>query len=94
MMNAYKIVEDCSYIVQASLLSPLPLFRSYSPCSAELISTAYQPWYSIFLSQRNSHSRLISRRNSLSNRAILTRFCIHGGAGAAPRYNSVQTSLL
>jgi hypothetical protein len=35
---------------------------------AELISMAYQPWYSVFLSQQNSHSRLISRRNSLPNR--------------------------
>jgi hypothetical protein len=39
------------------------------PCSAEFISTVYQPWNSIFLSQQNSHSRLISRRNSLPNRA-------------------------
>jgi hypothetical protein len=46
------------------------LVRSHSPCSAELISMAYQPWYSIFLSQQNSHSRLISRRNSLPNRVI------------------------
>jgi hypothetical protein len=42
----------------------------YWPCSAALISTAYQPWYSVFLSQQNSHSRLISCRNSLPNRVI------------------------
>jgi hypothetical protein len=34
----------------------------YSPCSAELISTAYQPWNSVFLSQQNSHSRLIIKK--------------------------------
>jgi hypothetical protein len=43
-------------------------FSKQSPCSAELISTAYQPWNSVFLSQQNSHSRLISRKNSLPNR--------------------------
>jgi hypothetical protein len=32
------------------------------PCSAELISTAYQPWNSVFLSQQISHSRLISQK--------------------------------
>jgi hypothetical protein len=41
------------------------------PCSAELISTAYQPWNSIFLSQQISHSRLISQKNSLPNRASI-----------------------
>jgi hypothetical protein len=41
------------------------------PCSAELISTAYQPWNSVFLSQQNSHSRLISQKNSLPNRAVV-----------------------
>jgi hypothetical protein len=46
-------------------------FKKNSPCSAALISTAYQPWYSIFLSQQNSHSRLISRRNNLPNRVII-----------------------
>jgi hypothetical protein len=40
------------------------------PCSAELISTAYQPWNSIFLSQQISHSRLINQKNSLPNRAV------------------------
>jgi hypothetical protein len=30
--------------------------------SAELISTAYQPWNSIFLSQQNNHSRFISQK--------------------------------
>jgi hypothetical protein len=30
------------------------------PCSAELISTAYQPWNDVFFSQQNSHSRLIT----------------------------------
>jgi hypothetical protein len=44
------------------------LNRNQSPCSAELIRTAYQPWNSVFLSQQNSHSRLISRKNSLPNR--------------------------
>jgi hypothetical protein len=47
------------------------LCGNHSPCSAELISTAYQPWNSVFLSQQNSHSRLISRRNSLPNRVIM-----------------------
>jgi hypothetical protein len=32
------------------------------PCSAELISTTYQPWNSVFLSQQISHSRLISQK--------------------------------
>jgi hypothetical protein len=43
------------------------------PCSAELISMAYQPWNSVFLSQQISHSRLISqkkKKNSLPNRAV------------------------
>jgi hypothetical protein len=35
-----------------------------TPCSAELISTAYQPWNSIFLSQQISHSRLISQKTA------------------------------
>jgi hypothetical protein len=43
--------------------------KNLSPCSAELISTAYQPWNDVFLSQQNSHSRLISQKNSLPNRA-------------------------
>jgi hypothetical protein len=42
----------------------------FPPCSAELISTAYQPWNSVFLSQQISHSRLISQKNSLPNRAF------------------------
>jgi hypothetical protein len=45
--------------------------NSHSPCSAELISTAYQPWNSVFLSQQISHNRLISQKNSLPNRAIV-----------------------
>jgi hypothetical protein len=36
--------------------------KKCSPCSAELISTAYQPWNSVFLSQQISHSRLISQK--------------------------------
>jgi hypothetical protein len=48
--------------------------KNIFPCSAELISTAYQPWNSIFLSQQNSHSRLISRRNSLPNRVLILTF--------------------
>jgi hypothetical protein len=32
------------------------------PCSAELISTAYQLWNSVFLSQQISHSRLIKKK--------------------------------
>jgi hypothetical protein len=36
----------------------------YSPCSAELVSTAYQPWNSVFLSQQISHSRLISQKTA------------------------------
>jgi hypothetical protein len=47
-----------------------------SLCSAALISTAYQPWYSVFLSQQNSHSRLISRRNILPNEMNAIRYCI------------------
>jgi hypothetical protein len=43
-------------------LSVLPFGGSQSPCSAELISTAYQPWNSVFLSQQISHSRLISQK--------------------------------
>jgi hypothetical protein len=39
------------------------------PCSLELISPAYQSWYNIFLSQQNSISRLIGRRNHHPNRA-------------------------
>jgi hypothetical protein len=35
-----------------------------SPCSAELISTAYQPWNSIFFSQQISHSRLINKKKT------------------------------
>jgi hypothetical protein len=48
--------------------------RKYSPCSVALISTAYQLWYSVFLSQQNSHSRLISRKNSLPTRVM--RNCV------------------
>jgi hypothetical protein len=44
------------------------------PCSAELISTAYQPWNSVFLSQQISYSRLISQKNSLPNRPIVFFF--------------------
>jgi hypothetical protein len=36
--------------------------HQHAPCSAELISTAYQPWNSVFLSQQISHSRLISQK--------------------------------
>jgi hypothetical protein len=32
------------------------------PCSAELISTAYQSWNSVFFSQQISHSRFISKK--------------------------------
>jgi hypothetical protein len=45
--------------------------ENFFPCSAELISTAYQPWNSAFLSQQISHSRLISQKNSLPNRAFV-----------------------
>jgi hypothetical protein len=38
--------------------------QTRSTCSAELISTAYQPWNSVFLSQQNSHSRLISKKKT------------------------------
>jgi hypothetical protein len=49
-----------------------------TPCSAELISTAYQPWNSVFLSQQISHSRLISQKNSLPNRAkIYATLALH-----------------
>ena len=41
-----------------------------SPCSLDRISHAYQPWYSVFLSQQNSISRLISHRNDQANRMI------------------------
>jgi hypothetical protein len=37
---------------------------SCAPCSAELISTAYQPWNNVFLSQQISHSRLISHKTA------------------------------
>jgi hypothetical protein len=40
------------------------LDKRYSPCSAELISTAYQPWNSVFLSHQISHSRLISQKTA------------------------------
>jgi hypothetical protein len=35
-----------------------------SLCSAELISTAYQPWNSVFLSQQISHSRFINKKTA------------------------------
>jgi hypothetical protein len=35
--------------------------------SALLAGTAYQPWYTIFLSQQNSTNRFISRRNHQPN---------------------------
>jgi hypothetical protein len=38
------------------------LEQHQSLCSAELISTAYQPWNSVFLSQQISHSRLIRKK--------------------------------
>jgi hypothetical protein len=34
------------------------------------LKNAYQPWYSVFLSQQNSHSRLINCKNSLPNRVV------------------------
>jgi hypothetical protein len=43
----------------------------FTLCSAELISTTYQPWNSVFLSQQISHSRLISQKNSLPNMALV-----------------------
>jgi hypothetical protein len=33
----------------------------------KLISLAYQPWYNVFLSQQNSISRFISRKNHQPN---------------------------
>jgi hypothetical protein len=39
-----------------------------SPCLLELISPAYQAWYSIFFSQQNSISQLIGHRNHPANR--------------------------
>jgi hypothetical protein len=36
----------------------------FFPCSAELISTAYQPWNNIFFSQQISHSWLISQNTA------------------------------
>jgi hypothetical protein len=48
-----------------------------TPCSLKLISTAYQPWYSVFLSQQNSISRLISHRNHQSNRTYRLRVSAH-----------------
>jgi hypothetical protein len=45
--------------------NPLFLYlHSFSSCSAELISTAYQPWNSVFFSQQISHSRLISQKTA------------------------------
>jgi hypothetical protein len=38
--------------------------NKWTLCSAELISTAYQPWNSVFLSQQISHSRLISQKTA------------------------------
>jgi hypothetical protein len=57
-------------LARKDLLAVLLLFAHgiYSSCSAELISTAYQPWNSVFLSQQISHSWLISQKNSLPNR--------------------------
>jgi hypothetical protein len=43
------------------------------PCSAELISTAYQPWNSVFLSQQISHSRLISKKTACRIGPMLLR---------------------
>ena len=40
-------------------------------CSLELISLAYQSWYIVFLSQQNSISRLISRRNHQPNSSYI-----------------------
>jgi hypothetical protein len=46
------------------LIAVAAMDLAYSPCSAELISTAYQPWNSVFLSQQISHSRLISQKTA------------------------------
>jgi hypothetical protein len=51
--------------------------KEHAPCSAELISTTYQPWNSIFLSQQISHSRLISQKNSLPNRPMVSSCIVH-----------------
>jgi hypothetical protein len=47
------------------------LLKKNYPCSAELISTAYQPWNNVFLLQQISHSRLISQKSSLPNRTLV-----------------------
>jgi hypothetical protein len=39
----------------------------WSTCSLEFISTVYQLWYNIFLSQQNNISRLIRRKNHQPN---------------------------
>jgi hypothetical protein len=70
MMKFDRSVQCSATVLYTTVLSSdhLPLdVNKFTPCSAELISTAYQPWNSVFLSQKNSHSRLISRRNSLPN---------------------------
>jgi hypothetical protein len=65
-VTCYRASSFCMNKFVAALHTPFrpyPIlypFSHYSLCSAELISTVYQPWNSVFLSQQNSHSRLIS----------------------------------
>jgi hypothetical protein len=49
------------------------ILQVYSPCSAELIRTAYQPWNSVFLLQQISHSRLISQKTACRTGSLISR---------------------
>ena len=44
------------------------IWISLSPCLLDRIGHVYQSWYSVFLSQQNNISRLISHRNDQANR--------------------------
>jgi hypothetical protein len=57
------MAQACQLVAQPANDQAQPLIE-YSPRSAELISTAYQPWNSVFLSQQISHSRLISQKTA------------------------------
>jgi hypothetical protein len=59
--------------LDASFMGIKYIDMALSPCSAELISTAYQPWNSVFLSQQISHSRLISQKTACRTGPILMR---------------------
>jgi hypothetical protein len=70
VVQEIKEIEVCSVEHQIKKINVLCGRRGPTnrPCSLELISIAYQTWYNIFfLSQQNSFSRLISRRNHQPN---------------------------